>query len=263
MKKFMKWALVIGVFIFVLSTIVSYNNRPLAFEGAEYEPTNTQNFGQKMSDKVEDWMNTASEKASEFELPEISLEKPSNTNEALKTAPSDSPEIFKDLKVGSVVADNYDRDLFGSAWKDIDNNGCDTRNDILNRDLEKIVKKDSCKVVEGVLKDDYTGRVIEHKTGNGSRSKVQIDHIIPLSYAFKMGANDWSKEKKEAFANDPLNLKAVNGSDNMAKSDKGPSEWMPSNKSYNCDYAVSFAKVAVTYELPVTANDFEVINSSC
>jgi len=261
MKKFMKWIVAIGAMILIVSSIVSYNNRPLTFEGTEYEPTNTQNFGQQMSDKVEGWVDAASEKVKEFELPEIKEDTPKNTREALEN--NNSSEIMNDLKVGSIVADDYDRDLFGPSWKDVDNNGCDTRNDILARDLENVVKKDSCKVLSGKLNDDYSGKVIEHKTGNGLTSKIQIDHIIPLSYAYKMGADQWSREKKEAFANDPINLKAVNGSDNMAKKDKGPAEWMPKNTSYRCDYVTDFAEVAIAYELSVTGADFEVITGTC
>jgi hypothetical protein len=36
---------------------------------------------------------------------------------------------------GRAPRTGYDRDQFGSGWVDVDNNGCDTRNDILARDL--------------------------------------------------------------------------------------------------------------------------------
>ena len=36
---------------------------------------------------------------------------------------------------GRAGRDNYDRSAFGQAWLDVDRNGCDTRNDILRRDL--------------------------------------------------------------------------------------------------------------------------------
>ena len=37
----------------------------------------------------------------------------------------------------------YDRDLFGNGWGDPDRNGCDARNDILDRDLAVRIYKGS------------------------------------------------------------------------------------------------------------------------
>ena len=39
---------------------------------------------------------------------------------------------------GRAPKTGYDRALFGQAWADVDRNGCDTRNDILQRDLTDI-----------------------------------------------------------------------------------------------------------------------------
>ena len=52
----------------------------------------------------------------------------------------------------------YSRAKFGSEWDDVYLNGCDTRNDILVRDLDAVVfKKGSrCVVAKGVLEDRYT-----------------------------------------------------------------------------------------------------------
>ena len=36
---------------------------------------------------------------------------------------------------GRAPKTGYSRDQFGAAWADVDHNGCDTRNDILARDL--------------------------------------------------------------------------------------------------------------------------------
>jgi hypothetical protein len=71
----------------------------------------------------------------------------------------------------------YDRDKFGPAWKDVDHNGCDTRNDILKRDLTRIVFRSgsSCVVSTGVLRDPYTGRLTRFVRGVGSSNAVQID----------------------------------------------------------------------------------------
>jgi hypothetical protein len=117
--------------------------------------------------------------------------------------------------------------VFGKAWKDVDNNGCDTRNDILKRDISayqsnSIVYKDApknCVVASGTLFDPYTGLTLNFIRGADTSSKVQIDHIIPLHLAWQEGAKGWTQEKREQLANDPENLVAVDGKTNTVKSD--------------------------------------------
>lgn len=53
-------------------------------------------------------------------------------------------------------AAGYKRTQFGKAWADVDHNGCDTRNDILNRDLTGVRHKwrtHNCVVKSGKLHD--------------------------------------------------------------------------------------------------------------
>ncbi|MDQ1710045.1 MAG: hypothetical protein QOG49_1430, partial [Frankiaceae bacterium] len=42
---------------------------------------------------------------------------------------------------GRAPRTGYSRALFGQAWADVDRNGCDTRNDVLRRDLTSYVLK--------------------------------------------------------------------------------------------------------------------------
>jgi hypothetical protein len=84
---------------------------------------------------------------------------------------------------------------------------------------------------------------------------VQIDHIVPLAYAWRMGAAAWSPERRRQFANDPGNLLAVSGRANASKGDSGPGEWMPVNRGYACPYARKFVAVAYGWRLAVTAPD--------
>lgn len=165
----------------------------------------------------------------------------------------------------------YSREQFGPAWTDdntapLGHNGCDTRNDILRRDLDTPTfkpKTRNCVLLTGTLtKDPYTGKRIDWKRGPDSAA-VQIDHIIPLSYAWQMGASRWTEEKRIRFANDPLNLLASDGPANMSKGDSGPASWLPSNKPYRCTYAQKFAAVAAAYNLPVTPADREVMRAQC
>lgn len=163
----------------------------------------------------------------------------------------------------------YERDKFGYAWMDtadgvpLARNGCDTRNDLLKlhgRDVE-FRKGSDCVVVSMDLYDPYTGKDIAWKKAKAT--EVQIDHVVPLSYAWQMGASRWSKEKRQQLANDVLNLLPVSGSTNSAKRDSGPASWLPPNKSIRCSYAVRFAQVAEKYELPVTAPDKRMMLEQC
>ncbi|MEV5746582.1 HNH endonuclease family protein [Actinoallomurus sp. NPDC052308] len=146
----------------------------------------------------------------------------------------------------------YSRDKYGPAWKDEDHNGCDTRNDILARDLTHVKKRDKCVVISGDLQDPYAGKDIAFTKAHAS--EVQIDHIFPLALAWRMGAHEWTTDKRAQLANDPGNLLAVWGRPNMQKSDKGPAEWKP-QKSFQCTYAEKFIGVAHTYRLSVTRAD--------
>ena len=163
----------------------------------------------------------------------------------------------------------YERDKFGYAWMDtadgvpLARNGCDTRNDLLKlhgRDVE-FRKGSDCVVVSMDLYDPYTGKDIAWKKAKAT--EVQIDHVVPLSYAWQMGASRWSKEKRQQLANDVLNLLPVSGSTNSAKRDSGPASWLPPNTSIRCSYAVRFAQVAEKYELPVTAPDKRMMLEQC
>jgi hypothetical protein len=142
-------------------------------------------------------------------------------------------------------------------------NGCDSRNDLLKRDGEKVRFRDGsdCVVVSMTLHDPYTGKTIVWTKAHAT--KVQIDHVMPLSYDWQMGAAHWPKGKREDIANDPLNLIPVDGPTNGAKSDSGPASWLPPDKQVRCSYAVRVAQVSLKYALPVTAADKEMMLRQC
>ena len=159
----------------------------------------------------------------------------------------------------------YDRDLFGKAWEDVDGNGCDTRNDILTRDMTVTAKEGTCKVLTGTLTDPYTGKTINFVRGQQTSQAVQIDHLHSLSGAWKAGAYAWSDDQRVAFANDPANLLAVDGPTNSGKSDKGPSQWMPSTvggASYDCTYAIDYTNILVKYELTAPTTDITTLQTT-
>ncbi|GAA3728449.1 HNH endonuclease family protein [Salinactinospora qingdaonensis] len=147
---------------------------------------------------------------------------------------------------------DYERDEFGSGWVDTDDNGCDTRDDVLARDLEQVRTDGACEVLSGVLDDPYTGERIAF--AKEEAHAVHIDHVVPLALAWRMGADEWEPERRVAFANDPANLLAVDGPANQSKSDSGPAEWGPT-ADFHCSYAVRYIEVLADYELPVPDQD--------
>ncbi|WP_327584465.1 HNH endonuclease family protein [Nonomuraea sp. NBC_00507] len=183
---------------------------------------------------------------------------------------SDARKKLAKLDVkGRAPKTGFDRDEFGPAWADVDRNGCDTRNDILKRDLEDETFRrgtQDCIVLTGTLKDPYSGKTIEFKRGQDTSMDVQIDHLIPLSDAWQKGAQQWSATKRKEFANDPLNLLAVDGPLNSQKSDSDAATWLPPRKAYRCTYIARQIDVKAKYDVWVTSaekNAMESILGNC
>lgn len=170
-------------------------------------------------------------------------------------------EALATLEVkGRAPETGYDRELFGRSWTDnvsvpFGRNGCDTRNDILQRDLVDIAFRDktrNCVVQSGTLRDPYTGNSIAFTRGTRTSDEVQIDHIVALSDAWQKGAQLLDAETRANLANDPLNLQAVDGPTNQRKSDADASTWLPPSKTYRCIYVARQVEVKVVYRLWVT-----------
>lgn len=149
--------------------------------------------------------------------------------------------------------DDYDRDLFGQRWADIDRNGCDQRNDALRAGAVEVTTKPGthgCVVLEATIEDPYTGTAIDFVKGENT---VDIDHVVPLSRAWQQGASSWPEERREEFANTSGNLLAVDASANRSKGDRGPEEWMPD--AGRCGYVIQWIDVKTEFELSVSAEE--------
>ncbi|MFE7073414.1 HNH endonuclease family protein [Streptomyces sp. NPDC057620] len=153
---------------------------------------------------------------------------------------------------GRAPKTGYDRDKFGTPWADTDSNGCDTRDDILKRDLKEVKFSDGdCSVKSGTLAPDpYTDKDVTFV--RGGRSEVDIDHLVALSDAWQKGAGKWDASKRIALANDPLNLLAVDAGRNRSKGDGDTATWLPPHKAYRCTYVAGQVAVKKKYELWVT-----------
>lgn len=170
---------------------------------------------------------------------------------------------------GRAPKTGYSRDQFGEAWADVDHNGCDTRNDILNRDLTNKTHKagtHNCVVTSGRLVDPYTAAVIDFVRGQSTSAAVQIDHVVALSDAWQKGAQQLSADRRKQLANDPYNLLAVDGPSNQRKSDGDAATWLPANKSFRCSYVARQIGVKAKYSLWVTQAEHDAMSrvlSSC
>jgi hypothetical protein len=170
---------------------------------------------------------------------------------------------------GRAPQTGYDRDLFGAGWVDADRNGCDTRNDVLGRDLTAETFKPgtrNCLVLAGSLADPYSGKTIAFVRGQDTSDDVQIDHVVALSNSWQTGSQGWDAAKRTAFANDPLNLLAVDGPLNMQKGDGDAATWLPPNRSYRCAYVARQVAVKVAYGLWMTQperNAVATVLSTC
>ncbi|WP_025104757.1 HNH endonuclease family protein [Microbacterium paraoxydans] len=157
----------------------------------------------------------------------------------------------------------YVRADFGQRWADVDRNGCDTRNDILARDLTDLTFKPGthdCVVLSGVLYDRYTEETIQFLRVSEGYQPVQVDHVVPLFVGWTSGAEAWSPEKREQFANDPLNLQTTTA--NQQKGESTPSGWMPASPTAACEYSARYVTVLDTYDLTIAAADAAALRST-
>jgi hypothetical protein len=173
------------------------------------------------------------------------------------------------LVKGRAPMTGYARSQFGQAWSDdndqpFGHNGCDTRNDILRRDLKTIVVKAGtagCVALSGRLDDPYTAMVIAFRRGESTSTRVQIDHVVALGDAWRSGAQQLSATQRLGLANDPLNLLAVDGPANLQKSDSDAASWLPANKAFRCTYVARQVAVKRKWRLWVTAAEQATVSA--
>jgi hypothetical protein len=151
----------------------------------------------------------------------------------------------------------YSREQFGRGWADVDGDCQNSRHEALVAQSTGPVRfktERQCSVVAGRWISPFTGDVIHDP------SKVDIDHVVPLKWAWDHGANRWSKAQREIFANDPANLLSVEASLNRQKGAKGPDKWLPPKNQ--CQYILRFTRVMKTYKLKLSAAEEQRINQT-
>lgn len=162
---------------------------------------------------------------------------------------------------GRASGRDYDRSAFGQAWQDADHNGCDTRNDILRRDLHDVAfsKGSRCKVASGTMQEPYVGLAVRFVRGADSSKDVQIDHVVALGDAWQKGAQQMTPTERQNLANDPLNLIAADGDANQEKSAADAATWLPKNKALRCHYVARQISVKAAYGLWITQPEKEAM----
>ncbi len=167
--------------------------------------------------------------------------------------------VLNQLEVkGRAPKTGYSRAAF-THWSDLNRDGCDSRNEILKRDLTQIIFKTGtrdCKVISGQLLDPLSGKTLIFSS---SKSTVDIDHLVSLSNAWQTGAAYFDKKTRESLANDPLNLLAVDAKLNRQKGDGDAATWLPPLKSFRCKYVAIQVAVKAKYLLWVTSAEREAI----
>ncbi|MGZ6733239.1 MAG: HNH endonuclease family protein [Nocardioides sp.] len=196
---------------------------------------------------------------------------PSRTPSPVGAPVVDAAAVRADLATlavkGRAPMTGYDRDAFGQAWSDDTedqwgHNGCDTRNDILRRDLRDVAldpRTHGCAVLTGTLADPYGGTLIHFVRGVATSIAVQVDHVVALGDAWQKGARQWTAQRRQAFANDPRELLAVSGPLNASKGDGDAATWLPPAKAYRCAYVARQVAVKKAYGLWVTAAERDAI----
>lgn len=190
---------------------------------------------------------------------EIDTNKHDNSQLHIENVNTPAGEALASLPIkGRAPKTDYSREQFGNGWARIDD--CDMRNYILARDLrETSFVIPTCKVSSGTLADPYSGTTKFFNRGPDTSDDVQIDHVVALSDAWQKGAQQLTAEQRVAFANDPLELLAVDGDLNQQKADSDAASWLPPNKAYRCQYVARQIAVKKKYSLWVTRSEYDAM----
>jgi len=138
-------------------------------------------------------------------------------------------------------------------------NGCDSRKAvIISEAIIKPVVEKGCVIKGGEWLSIYDNIKVT------DAGKLDVDHMVPLAEAWDSGASAWDDKKRELYANDQTDARhliAVTGASNRSKSDRDPSEWMPTNEKYKCQYLSNWIAVKIRWGLAVDAKESFALKS--
>lgn len=158
------------------------------------------------------------------------------------------PKLSGQVKSEPASGKTYARRAFGHGWADDDRDCQNTRHEVLiaQSTTATQLSKNGCRAVHGRWISMFTGKVIS------VAQLLDIDHVVPLKWAWEHGAQNWPRSTRIRFANDPINLIAVERSLNRAKGAQGPDTWLPPDNQ--CQYIVRFMRIVKSYKLQQPAS---------
>ncbi|MEU4371504.1 HNH endonuclease family protein [Micromonospora chersina] len=162
------------------------------------------------------------------------------------------------LPVATEVRTGYSRDLF-PHWIDADGDGCNTRNEVLYAEATTKPTISGTCTLSGGRWYSYYDNAYWTLTGD-----LDIDHMVPLAEAWDSGARNWTTSRRQAYANDlgdSRALAAVTDNVNQAKGDQDPATWMPPYASARCRYIGEWVAVKLRWRLTVDSAEKSALTS--
>ena len=247
------------------STVVSTTSRPTTSSATSQKPATSSNN------------QTAASTATTAPATTTTLRQPlpgtttttstttTTTTSTTTTIASASSGWDEELLEGLIVSNSsapvsYDRDDWGSGWSDADGDCMSTRHEVLKTESVDQAQVDyyGCTVTGGRWYGAFTGTWVTNP------SSLDIDHFVPLANAHASGGWAWSSTTKRNYYNDlsdPKHLIAVTASANRSKGARGPESWKPTDTSYWCVYAHTWATIKTRWELTVTTSELGALTS--
>lgn len=261
------------VFVIVLSVIFAFWKSPTKFN-----PDNPVGSLESKSNSIESWAKGIENHGfgSFFDKfkglgSSSGSDGGNNASESLKDALPGAKSSVDSLPTGEAQSVAYNREEWKHWVTAPGAKACwNVREEVLWRDSDKgaVVMKDSsgkvtkdkkqaCSITAGKWNDPYSNDVITDPR------KLDVDHMIPLSYAAQHGGQAWDSVKKQKYANDltnPHHLVSASARENRSKGDKGPSEYMP--KVNTCEYAVDWVTVSKAWNIKISPADQKVLKKT-
>lgn len=159
------------------------------------------------------------------------------------SATPDTRNLLEEIQT-EAQGTSYERSQFG-GWGDHNNDCLNTRHEVLREQSVSTAElsNDNCTITRGRWRDPYSGRDYTDP------SELDIDHLVPIKWAWDRGAREWTYGQRVAFFNDKSNLFAVNASLNRSKGAQGPDDWLPPSEGFRCSYVTRFIRVSIKYQL--------------
>ena len=120
-----------------------------------------------------------------------------------------------------------------------------------------------CAISGGRWRSPYDGVV------TATRTRLVVDHLVPLREAWESGAHRWHHGSRRQLANDlgyDPTLTAVTRSSARAKAGAEPQDWLPTHTAYRCTYLARWVAVTWRWHLSVDRSEAHFLSrrlSSC